>query len=239
MVDIHTMPGERPKSRLYGWGTGGVVNPPKTSAKDNAGQSNISLQCTLEHANVFTVQFGIHLAPLDAGSEGVANLPVADIEWAVNGNTVRRRISVLNGATITGDGESVKVKVYDESQNGAALPFAVSILVTLGTRGGDQQPTLQDQSLESLPHSSTATFQIPDGIGASQFRIFVWSETAKLDLDKIVVLQQDVAGNTITGYQNPALHGYVAVAPGASQVLVSNIDTVNDASVYIVFGIDG
>lgn len=69
--------------------------------------------------------------------------PVAEIKWSVEGNSVRRLVSVTNGMTLTGVGEGIKVSVSDQSFQvvGVTLiEYPVDITVAPGSRASVNQP---------------------------------------------------------------------------------------------------
>ena len=97
---------ERPRFRL-----GDVED---AHHRSNATQ-NGSLQCDFEEADVFTVTFEVDF-PTNPAPTSPVNC-IADILWTTGGVTVKRRVSVGNGVSISGCAESVRVIVTDATVN--------------------------------------------------------------------------------------------------------------------------
>jgi hypothetical protein len=230
--------GVKEDGRLGGWSASAVINPSATAVPSPQGQSSFTLQCQLDPPGVYTVQFEV--GPSQGVSEGAANIPVATIDFSTNGNSVRRKVSVINGMSISAPSEFIKLKVFDESTDVNALPYLASVSVTPGTRGGDVPPTLQNEApQDATKNGGTATFAIPQDAGAVTVRVLVWATTlVALNQDLVQVYFLDSAGNPLSAYQNPTLSGFVHIPPEAAQVQAVN-GTAIDATVRIIFGIDG
>ncbi len=236
--------GETPEGRLGGWSVGGTINPPGDLFPDPKGMTSIDLQCQLDRPQVFTVEFRV--GPTNATSSGglTLNTPVAVIEWSTNGDTVRRKVSVVNGTSISGPAEFVKVKMFDESEDAAAHHYVAVVTVTPGTRGGDVPPTLQNQPLQSFGAGSGTLgsgviFPIPEDVGAVMFRVLVWNETGPLTMGDVIVRQETQAGATIDAVMNPSEEGWIPIAPGAVQVEVGTFNGSETGEAFIIFAIDG
>ena len=227
------VPSENP---ITGWAQGATINPPQTLTPAPKGQKSYTMQCQLTPSRTFTVQFFIG-PPADPKA---LNNPVAKITWSVNGNQVVRKVSAINGMSLTGVGEAVHVEVTDESTPKVGSPYASSTTVALGSRGGSERPTLQNQASQTMNSGGgTATFPIEQGVGVVGVRMLVWGGAgATLNLDKFVVTFLDGAGSVIEAYQNPNVNGFVNIPPNAASVVVTNNDAVN-ASARPVFSIDG
>lgn len=102
----------------------------------------VTFQVCFPEANVYTVQFEISRQLSASGQSG--QLTFADLEWIVNGTTVRRSVSVISGTTISGVGSSVNVKVYDASPPGSEVgvpgaKYTVTINISPGLRPAQSQ----------------------------------------------------------------------------------------------------
>lgn len=106
------------------------------------GSEGYTLQADFDTPDVYTIQFSI--TPPRSNEVGPSQLikPQADIFWSVEGNFVRRIVSVVEGNAISGAGQGVKVKVYD--WGAVADPFTfptvryqVSTQVVRGTRAAN------------------------------------------------------------------------------------------------------
>ncbi len=186
--------GRAADGKLGGWSAGAtIVNPGSiangTAAKFPQAQKSLSLQCQLSPPGVYTVEFEVGPSKSPSNSSG-DNQPEAVIEWATNGGTVRRRVSVINGAAISGPAEFVKVTVTDASDSNDAAPYEVTITVTPGTRGSNEmRPTLQNEPAVALDGGGSASFNVPQDAGVNGFRIFVWDISATFNPELINVTQ--------------------------------------------------
>ncbi len=89
------------------WSQSGTVNPKNAVSPARDGQTNVSMQVKLTPMGVYTVQF-------EVGSLDGLNNPVAIIQWTAHGNNVRRKVSAINGMSISAPCDAVSVKVSDE-----------------------------------------------------------------------------------------------------------------------------
>lgn len=223
--------------KLTAWGGGATINPPGAANPHAGGQSNYTVQCELTPAQVFTVQFGI--GPKE-DPEG-RNKPVALIEWAANGVTVYRKVSAINGMSISGVGEAVRVKVFDEGDSGAETPYPSTCIVSIGSRGGNAPPTLQNQDFVNLSTAGgTGSFTIEENVGIIAVRLLAVNDAGlKYDPDALTAIFRDGTGTLISGFQNFNVNGFVQVPPGAVSISVENEDAAVDVDVFPVFMIDG
>lgn len=236
-IDGHTPDGE-----LGGWGVGGVIVPPGFLAaggtKPQAAQTSLSLQCRLDKPQVMTVSFEIGPSH-PAGGGDANNDPVAIVQFSTNGVTVRRKISILNGAQISAPAEYVEVKVFDESTDALSAPYQCDVNVTPGTRGGFVQPTLQNESeVTANAGGGNAIFSVPQDAGITTFRVLAYNPTGVVDMTKLIVEQTNSAG-TIMGFQDPNAIGWVHLAPECTTIVVTNNGATVDANVYIQWGVAG
>jgi hypothetical protein len=219
------------------WGVGGIINPnPSVFTNVRNGQKTVSLQANLSPPQVCTVQFSI--TPLSQPNER-ENIPVAIIEFACNGCTVRRKISVYDGATISGPGEAIKVIASDESEDARRGPYAVNVTISIGTRAGFASPVLMNDPQAIVASTASHTFEIPQDVGAIglRFQVAASTPTATIDPEKLVIEFIDSGGSTISAEQNPVT-GFVQIPPGAVEVTLQNNDT-NQVRARPVYQIDG
>jgi len=235
---------EAPAGALHAWAQSAVINPEGANVAIKNGQSSFSLQCRLETPSVFTVEFEIGPS-LDPDIPLPINKPTAEIEWTVNGNTVRRVISVVNGTSISGTAEFVKVKFFELETGTSTAPYAATAMVSPGTRAGRVQPTNQstdavDLDAAGIGGPGEVFIDVPQDKGIITFRVFAWdaAETGALDMTKILVAQQTSANNTISAFQDPNEAKFVHLNPSVTVIKVINLGAVA-ARVYIVWGVDG
>lgn len=218
----------------------------------------VSLQAHFDEPGIYTVQFSFRF--LDESQAGITNegppRVYADIEWSVAGNTIYRRISVHDGASISGNAEGVKVRVYDESVvalDAWIVDYQVGITVAPGVRAGDQPPTLE---IYNATYGSWGTIAADDGAGgaignwidvpvpqnAGVKSVMVWGSPEFHD--QIVGLDDLVSGFKMTsgikGYWRPYRTGQVwmPVPPGTRYIRIGNQVTWNQ-TYSCIFGIDG
>lgn len=129
-----------------GWSKTGKLVTGNQSQRVNA-------QVEFPNAGPYTVQFT--LTP-GTGADFSFN-PItaeADIFWSVEGNTVKRTVSVMDGMAISGFGQAVNVIIRDTTFDLALGPqgkeYDVTLNITPGTRPSENQP---------------ATLAISDGAG--------------------------------------------------------------------------
>jgi len=215
------------------WSQSATINPKNTAVPVKDGQTSVSMQFKCTPHGVYTLQFEI-------GSINISNKPVAVIRWTAHGNNVTRKVSVINGMSISAPCDAISVKLFDEDDSSDAIPYAVSVQAAYGTRGGNYPPTLQNESIQTAAkNGGTAVFSVPQDAGALSVFITAWNAVAALDQTKILVIQTDDSSAQIRGYYDPAHLGFVPLAPSVTQIIVVNLDTANDAEVSIAFGIDG
>lgn len=137
--------------RLTGWSTSGILT---TGLGTQVGTEAVArpvgptaqLQADFSRtvgAGNFTVQFS--LIPQGIQQPNAFYMAEAMIQMTVQGNTVKRRINVMNGTSFTGTAEAVRVVVWDTTPTNpliypgspafpAGLPYLVVITVARGTR---------------------------------------------------------------------------------------------------------
>ena len=222
--------------KLEGWGAGGIINPPGTNAPNPKGQAIVHLQAELDAAAVFTVQFTT--SPLKSTDFFSSNIPVGVIKFSVNGVTVRRKISVYSGASISGPGQVCEVEVFDETEDpNHSGPYNVGITVTRGTRGGFAIPTLQNTPDEIILAGGTHTFPIEQDAGAVlvRFDIGAGAFNTPIDFSKYEIEFLDASNSGIGRVQAPI--DYIPIPPGAVNIIFQNNDA--NSHVRMVLGIDG
>jgi hypothetical protein len=239
------MPGEElGKSSLSrgSWGIGGDLftqNPIKS----------VGLQATFPYPENYTIQFGVNGPPAN-----VTYAVHAEVIWKVNGQPIRRVISVGNGVQITAPSEAVSVLVNDVTQLGlpnAGVKYSVNISVARGTRFGGvltlENPPLPFSGgggggLTPIPGAGgTQAFPIPQNSGVVGVEVALTSTTAPPVPVVAVVDQLDPIGNVIKRYNPITLPGFIPVAPQASVILVTNLDPVvlNEIVAFATWQVDG
>jgi hypothetical protein len=151
-----------------GWSQAGPLICQQTSP-------TVSMQVCFPKADIYTVQFEVSRQLSASGQTG--QITFADLEWIVNGTTVRRTVSVVSGSTISGVGSSLNVKVYDASPPGSEVGVAgerytVTINVSPGLRPAQsQQPYYAIPNPDSLSTFWGKNVFVPS-VGPSTLQVF-------------------------------------------------------------------
>jgi hypothetical protein len=202
----------------------------------------VSLQQVFKVAGIYTVQFNIFT--IDPQPDPLIPVPIlaeALIEWSVSGNPIKRRVSVANGVSISGLGEGVRVTVKDVSGSATLIGvrYGIAITVAKGVRASFlRPPTLDRETISSVPAGGTALFAIPLDAGANSVEVLVGSSGAfPIIADQAIqVIQQ--AGATLFKVYDPRQENFVPLAAGATDILLTN-HTAADIFASVTFGIDG
>jgi hypothetical protein len=231
-----------------GWSSSGEVKTRTLSGP--------SLQVNFPLSGNYTVQLNVN--PLRGDIDPISGLvkvsrPRAEVIWSVKGNGVRRLFDVVDGASITGQAEAVKVKIFDtidqEPGNPVApnISYPVSIQVTKGIRAVSERPILQGinytdsagnplvsyQDVTMIP-GDFVRFQIPQDAGVTSFQ---YQLVTSNPLTNITMAVQDYSGNFLR-YSPENSGTWLPIRSGASEIFIRNNGAANCfASVF--FGIDG
>lgn len=113
------------------------------------------LQCELDEGTMYTIQFTVKTPDsiIDLSGSGSSFQVLAILEWSVEGNTMRRIISVANGTSVTGAGKNVTIRVFDFSLLNVAttVQYLVSVNVAKTVRPSSQvQPLLAADTVRVL-----------------------------------------------------------------------------------------
>ena len=238
-----------------GWSGGGPLVNDGTS---NCGMAANFLEGRIHNetpSKNYTVQFSIE------GDQGIFANPVAEIAWSVEGVTIRRIVTVTDGCSVTGVGQSIKVVVRDNTPQGLGgitygAAYKVSITVAPGSRPSVQQPPLFTPIAGSLFSGGallpiTAPFivgptqvgviAVPQNAGViSAYVTAITSDFSALGQFKAVVLQVDQTAATRRSYEAfPAK--FVPIVPEASSLNLLNKLGGGGANILysVSFGIDG
>jgi len=225
------------RSESGGWSKSGDLQ-----TFDKLGEA--SMQCNFPIAGYYTVQFGI--SPPD----GIITNPdvTADVTWSVEGNYVRRRLSVGNGVSISGTGQAVSVKARDTTLLGpSGIKYGIFILVSPGTRPSRMNPPFLRAIvnpagpvpyLVTIPAAGTVTVPIPNEAGASSVNVEV-NTSAPFDPTQATVVQKGAGIFLVYKAYMPLVEtGFVPLFPSATQIEIIN-NGATPIEVCVMFGIDG
>jgi hypothetical protein len=190
-------------------------------------------------AQAYTVQVGVQ-----PQKQGMVFLCTAVVEFSVEGNTVRRAISVGNGISITGVGQAVKVTVQDNGPTSfipSGNDYVVTINISRGTRAGTVQPPFVYIDTELVGASSHLENSIPSGFGITSVNVGV-SKNAAADPapDVQVEFFAGGIGGTLLGTYDPIREpGWFPVPPSADTISFVNFGAAASVHRTLFFGIDG
>lgn len=224
-TEIETM-----NERANGWAASGnlVHKQPLTE---------VSLQVNFPESRNYTAQFKL--------SGDLRNKKtVAEITWTVNGNPVRRLVTVADGVSVQGAAQAVSVKIKDVSTQalgvGVDPQYLAIVTVVPGTRGSTSNPpTLDDQDLTDIATTSSEPFEVPQAAGIVAVGVVVYNASGNAIPDQeIQVVQVDAAGNAISAY-DPRQFFWVPLAAGCTLLIIRNRSATDVLTVKPIWGIDG
>ncbi len=201
----------------------------------------IGLQAKFEETpGNYTVQFAVTYPPTD--QLGNIIKARAEIVWTVEGNDVRRLVDIANGMSVSGVGQSVKVRMYDATALGGGkqpFPYPVSAQVVRGTRPSVEHPPFLYENSLVVNAGSNAVFAIPQNAGVSSVQVYVKPEPVGVNvpLGQAVLYHVTGANGVINAY-DPREVSWVPIAPGSEKIMVQN-DSAVSLRFTTVWGIDG
>jgi hypothetical protein len=233
---------------LYGWSASGDL---VTGSGVSGSQSYVGMQASLPREDSLTVQFNV---------QGINPVCRAEITASVQGNRVKRLLSVSDGASITLRGKNIDVRVKDFTSTGGPFPVAgtkyqVSILGTLGVRAASKQPPLLDPLVYRTTvgganividgpilvlAGSTIFVPIPEDSGVNSVFVTVDDGTGVtvFTQNEIVVRHMSIGGTAMKAYSPYIWADWVPVTSNSSFIGITNRSAV-EAFASITFGIDG
>lgn len=228
------------------WSSAGIIS--------NGGYAvnpvSVDLNVNFPHPGEYTAQFNID--PILT----IGQKCFAEIIWSVEGNSVRRVLSVLDGASITGRGQGIKVKIFDQSAAGGGVgtdPYRVAVLVTTGGRGTTAQPVILDGDptragisfVTTVPPVATPEIDVPldCGIIAAFINVAeVDAADAPIETDEILVTFFSLpagGGTALKRLNYSGCNKWVPIAPGTRSIQLRNNRPVGDVYYSITWGVDG
>jgi hypothetical protein len=219
-----------------GWSKTGKLRTGRPQEQGLTMQAQFTQDIGGSGAQYYTVQFSVK-APPSGFFEAVA-----DVIWSVEGVDVRRKISVINGATISGTAQAVKVSVVDATDPNV-FPneeYEVDIAVTPGVRPAQQQPPRLFGGAFSIPAGGPPiNVPIPQDAGVISVNISAYRvPTAPLALGDAMGLM----GNNViplSGFVvKPEGDGWIPVPPGANILQLIN-NSAFALGYGVTWGIEG
>ncbi len=245
------------KTEESGWSTAGTI----TTRTGLPGGFN--LQAKFPELDNYTVQFNVETLDGSEVSPGVRRIsrPQALIEWTAKGNTARRIVDVFEGTSLTGQAESLVVRMYDGTiispdsndlvQAAPGIQYAGSIQVTKGRRVGSLTPARQGVDMidalgnraiyyAGIPIGPGDRFEIPipNGTGAQAF-LFTYTLLGTVTSD-FEVSAEDVSGLLGNLYNVADDSGkWLPIPAGAQRIQVRNQAGAGFVQATVWFGVDG
>lgn len=210
------------------------------SGKLTTGNTNKAVTCQADfapRAGYFTVQIGID------GFVGKSRNTEATIIFSVEGGQISRRITVGNGATISGPGQAVRVRVIDKTTvTPLGSDYGVQIQISPGVRPTTEQPpTLYGGFFQQGP--GIVAIPIPQDAGVISVDVEAIMQNAMGAIvappPNVVAKLLDSAGVALKIYYIGVDATFVPVPPNAAFLEIQNFDAANTALASVIWGIDG
>lgn len=201
----------------------------------------VVLQCYFNNnPEYYTLQFSA--TPPFAGSGGWIRT-MAEIQWSVEGNSVRRLINIGAGVSISGTGQAVKVRIFDDSQGGTAgVEYPVSVQVTKGVRPNIEKPPILIDALQTLiAPTAIFGFDVPENSGVSALFNVVTPQNnagAPIANDEIFGIFNNGA-TTVQIFGYDMCNKWIALPTGSREVQITNNRAAGDIFWSIIWGIEG
>jgi hypothetical protein len=207
-----------------GWSVAGILTPKNV---DN----QVSLQANLGESGACSVQFSIGESVLTGPGQVSAQ---AEIKWSVAGNTITRRISLVDGMTISGFAELITVTAIDTSDTATATQYPVTISISKGVRSSNRiQPFLLDPASPVIVAAAgTTALAIPQHIGINAAYLKVTSTAGA------VIPAQSTRAIFVTGIVDLLTDDWIPLFPGVKSVTFQNFNAFQ-VKVSVLWGIDG
>jgi hypothetical protein len=229
-----------------GWGTSGKLF---TGQKDKV----VTMQAVFPEPGSYTAEFSRSDNPN-------SNSPIfaeALLTWAVEGNYVSRRINIIDGASITGVSQAVKIILSDATPtpvigggpNGSV--YEVACQVAPGVRGSSKQPPTLVPTSGTLPAGGpaaggggafpvfaggTTNIAVPQDAGVISVYVTVSAVAPFAEFGALVIMNNGAF--TLKTYDPRDFPDWVPLSPGTTQIQLVN-NTIADIKFSITFGIDG
>lgn len=203
----------------------------------------------------YTIEFSVSGRQIVPPGTSLGNItPVATISWALGGNQFVRKVSVFEGATITGCAEHVTVTLSDETDPldlTDITDYSVAIAVAEGVRGPTGLPPVYQTYLNHsgivaygsviIAASDTFEVDVPQGAGVNSVMV-TQSLNALSTLGSLpnIVVQQDwgTPPAELKSYE-PQIYTFVPIAASCKSILLVNNDTEASCTFSVTWGIDG
>lgn len=218
-----------------GWQQSGTLTTGDVNKK-------VTMQADFAEPGYYTIQFGV-IPPVDAvtpANSGVFRA-VAEIQWSVEGSTVTRRVTIGNGSSISGTGQAAKVTIFD---NSAAFGFngndyIVWCQCAKGSRPSENQPPVLAGDLVQVNGGASSSIAIPQNAGVISVEVMATPVAVTgFPVSNLVCSLRNPVGTILKTFI-PGQVGFVAVPPGATELLIENLSAADNYRLTPTWGIDG
>jgi hypothetical protein len=216
--------------------------------------AKVSLAANFKHTGNFTAQFFLVPKPGAAPQPPPPDPPnffapiqaEASIVWSIEGNSIKRLISVSNGSSITGVAQGVRIVVSDVTTTPSSPPillgqsYFVGITVAPGVRGSDSiPPVLVRQSIVFVVlAASNIDIPLPLEAGAKSVLVTVADLAGTAIPDQGARVAQSDSSSSALAMYDPRAFGFCPLVPGTVKINVANL-TASTQVYTVIFGIDG
>jgi hypothetical protein len=168
----------------------------------------------------------------------------ATIDWAVEGNTVTRKISVTNGASISGPGQAVRIVVEDTTVvvPGGILgqKYFVGITLVPGLRAADGiPPILNESGVTFLPVTSSVLTNVPQNVGIKSVLVTVGTPSGAPLPEQTIQVYQYAPGGQLLALYDPRAYEFYPLMPGCVAILIQNNSATEPVATSVSWGVDG
>jgi hypothetical protein len=237
----------RPEVTQQGWSASGILIPGNPNKVINF-QTGMAL-------GTYTLQFGLLDSYVHAPTE--TTRARAEVSWKVAGNNVRRVVDCVAGLSISGNAESVDVKIFDDSNfspsgNGASQ-YNVSVQLAPGVRPTVERPPTFVASEGSVNGSgyyittfadNTEIIAVPQDAGVISVAVTVSPDVAGALAPYQAIVDQyngpGVGATLLKRYDPREEEAFVPLAPGCTSIRLRQDPALATTQYWTVtYGIDG
>lgn len=225
---------QNPQKAVDGWQQSGTL----TTGND---QKSVSMQANFPESGYYTVQFAV-VPPVGIAGGLNSFEAIAVIDWRVEGASVRRKVSVGNGVSISAPAQGVGVTVNDDTVTATAgNDYTVQIQVARGSRPNPGYPvTFVDNFLESLGPGASFVYDVPQNAGVTSVQIAAGLTTLQVPgVQGVVIEIKNSIGTLLKFYDLATYPDFVPLPPSAATVTVTSLLAAGTYGIQATWGIDG
>jgi hypothetical protein len=255
MSDEDLNPTRRPdRQKKSGASQSGVLYT-QTKGQRSQAHMQVDFERTFGFAGMFTLQFYVDPPkdPINPAYNGFYQA-FAEITWSVEGNFVKRLVSIGDGVSISGCGQAVDVQVFDVTIPLGTIPpnvstpglqYRIGMQVTRGTRPSQNQPpTFVNTLPQTILAGGNFAFQVPQGAGIISVKTSVYDITTPAAAKGVSLVAISSAGvnpnpqTTLIQFDPMSDTDFVPLPPGATQVIV-HASSTDSILANVTWGVDG